>query len=52
MTKLSTVLYGYEPGLIARLLGAVLVAAHAYGGKGYYVNERLCTAATYQQPVE
>ena len=33
MTKLSTVPYAYEPGLIARLLGAVLEAAHAYGGK-------------------
>ena len=32
-TKLSTVPYAYEPGLIARLLGAVLKAAHAYGGK-------------------
>ena len=30
MTKLITVLYAYEPGLIARLLGAVLEAAHAY----------------------
>jgi hypothetical protein len=26
-------MYAYEPGLIARLLGAVLEAAHAYGGK-------------------
>ena len=33
MTKLSTVPYAYEPGLIARLLGAVLEAAHAYGFK-------------------
>jgi hypothetical protein len=36
-------MYAYEPGLIARLLGAVLEAAHAYGGKvtqGYCVNER------------
>ena len=33
MTKPSTVPYAYEPGLIARLLGAVLEAAHAYGGK-------------------
>ena len=32
MTKLSTVPYAYEPGLlIARLLGVVLEAAHAYG---------------------
>ena len=31
MTKLSTVPYTYEPGLIARLLGVVLEAAHAYG---------------------
>ena len=30
MTKLSTVPYAYEPGLIARLLGAVLEAAHTY----------------------
>jgi hypothetical protein len=30
MTKLSTVLYTHEPGLIARLLGAVLEAVHAY----------------------
>ena len=46
----------YEPGLIARLLGAVLEAAHRsqfYGGKVTIrtvvsrvtaVNERLCTA--------
>ena len=35
MTKLSTApyMYAYESGLIARLLGAVLEAAHAYGGK-------------------
>ena len=32
MTKMSTVPYTYEPGMIARLLGAVLEAAHAYGG--------------------
>ena len=31
MTNLSTVPYNYEPGLIARLLGVVLEAAHAYG---------------------
>ena len=30
MTKLSTVPYAYEPGLIARLLGVALEAAHAY----------------------
>ena len=29
----QTVPYAYEPGLIARLLGAVLEAAHAHGGK-------------------
>ena len=33
MTSLSTIPYAYEPGLIARLLGVVLEAAHAYGGK-------------------
>ena len=33
MTKLSTVPYAYEPGPIARLLGAVLEAAQDYGGK-------------------
>ena len=32
MTKLSTVPYAHEPVLIARLFGAVLEAAHAYGG--------------------
>ena len=51
MTKLSTVPYAYEPGLIARLdvgLGAVLEAAHAYGGKVTILrNECLCTAVTY-----
>ena len=31
MTNLSTVPYAYEPGVIARLLGVVLEAAHAYG---------------------
>ena len=29
----SVIRYAYEPGLIARLLGAVLEAAHAYGSK-------------------
>ena len=33
MTKLSTVPYAYEPGLIARLLGVALEAANAQGGK-------------------
>ena len=33
MTKLSTVSYTHEPGLIARLLGMVLKAVSAYGGK-------------------
>ena len=33
MTKLSTISHAYEPGLIARLLGVVLEAAHAHGGK-------------------
>ena len=32
MTNLSTFLFAYEPGLIARLLGAVLETAHTYGG--------------------
>ena len=31
MTKLSTVPYAPESGLIARLLGAVLEAVNAYG---------------------
>ena len=31
MIKLSTVPYAHEPGLIAKLLGMVLKAAHAYG---------------------
>ena len=31
MTNLSTVLFAYEPRLIARLLGVVLEAACAYG---------------------
>ena len=31
MTNLSTVPYAHEPRLIARLLGMVLEAAHAYG---------------------
>ena len=31
MTNLSTVPYAYEPGLIARLFGVALEAAHAYG---------------------
>jgi len=31
MTKPSTVPYAHEPGLIARLLGVALEAAHAYG---------------------
>ena len=31
MTKLSTVPYAYEPGLIARQLGVVLEAVRAYG---------------------
>ena len=31
MTKMSTVPYAYEPGLIARLLGVVLEAVSAYG---------------------
>ena len=30
MTKLSTVPCAYDPGLIARLLGETLEAAHAY----------------------
>ena len=29
VTNMSTVPYAYEPGLIARLLGVVLEAAHA-----------------------
>ena len=33
MTNLSTVPYAYEPGLIARLLEAVLETAHTYGGE-------------------
>ena len=33
VTYLNTVPYAYEPGLIARLLGVVVEAAHAYGGK-------------------
>ena len=35
MTKVSTVLFAYEPGLIARLFGVVLEAVNAYlnGGK-------------------
>ena len=31
MTKMSTVQYAYEPGLIVRLLGVVLEAVCAYG---------------------
>jgi hypothetical protein len=33
MTKLSTVPYAHEPGLIARLLGVALEAVNAYGVK-------------------
>ena len=47
MTNLSTVPYTYETGLIARLLGAVLEAAHAYGVRLLRVKEHLCTAAIY-----
>ena len=32
-TEHCPILYASEPRLIARLLGAVLEAAHAYGGK-------------------
>jgi hypothetical protein len=33
MTKMSTVPYAYEPGLIVRLLGMALEAVNAYGVK-------------------
>ena len=47
MTKLSTVPYAYEPGLIAKLLGGVIEAAHAYStAVRYCVNERLCPRPT------
>ena len=38
----------YEPGLIARLLGVVLEAAHAYGEKLLRIYERLRIIPTYQ----
>ena len=44
MTNLSTVPYAYEPGLIASLLGLVLEAANAYGGKvTAYMKNRVST---------
>ena len=49
MTKLSTVPYAYEPGLTDRLLGAVLEAAHAYGGKVIvYMKNRVSFPLTYR----
>ena len=48
MTKVSTVLFAYEPGLIARLLGAALEAVNAYGVSLNCVDEESCVIPTYQ----
>ena len=50
MTKLSTVPYAYTPGLIARLLGAVLEAVSAYGVSKViaYMKNRVRLCAIYQ----
>ena len=46
MTKLSTVPYAYDPGLIARLLGVVLEAL-TLTVQGYCVYEESCIIPTY-----
>ena len=48
MTKLSTVPYAYESGLIARLLGVALEAVNAYGVISYCVYEESYIIPTYQ----